>query len=86
MRVVTQFDATSSMVTALTEIVLQKLQSIHITQPPGMDRSAYQHNTIQYNTINVIYAEMISHHDDYHVSFTSATCCKDHIPPYKDKN
>ena len=34
---------------------------------------------------NVIYAEMISHHDDYHVSFTSATCCKDHIPPYKDK-
>ena len=35
---------------------------------------------------NVIYAEMISHHDDYHVSFTSATCCKDHIPPCKDKN
>ena len=32
---------------------------------------------------NVIYAEMISHHDDYHVSFTSATCCKDHISPYR---
>merc|ERR1711954_474091 len=32
---------------------------------------------------NVINAEMISHHDDYHVPFTSATCCKDHIPPFK---
>ena len=37
----------------------------------------------RYNLIN---AEMISHHDDYHVPLTSATYCKDHIPPCKDKN